>query len=247
MTLDEFGHEPDIVGAQRAAAAIRGSTDALREVWQQHRRWIAGVLLAHKPRDVDLEDLLQDVALSLVKRIGDLRDPAAVRPWLRQVAINAARASGRREQVRRPERRGLRIDAGDAASTLASGTGPTAARSLVGSINSEGREEGAHLLGLARGLPEGYAEPLILRCVRGMSYREIGRVLDLPETTVETRIARARRMVREMVALQAAGAPQRATSAIEAAPSSTADPQSRRDRRVASEPSKAPKRTGGEP
>jgi len=195
--LDEFGTEPDILGAQRAAAAMRGSTDALREVWQQHRRWIAGVLLAHKPRDVDLEDLLQDVALSLVKRIGDLRDPAAVRPWLRQVALNAARASGRRQQVRAPERLGLKLDAGDVASSIPGAP----SGSIVDSISTEGREEGARLLAMARRLPEGYAEPLILRSVRGMSYREIGRVLDMPETTVETRIARARRMVREMVAL----------------------------------------------
>lgn len=198
--MDEFGNPPDIVGAQRAADAIAGSTDALREVWQQHRRWVAGVLLAHKPRDVDLEDLLQDVALSLVKRIGDLRDPAAVRPWLRQIAINAARASGRREQVRRPERRGLRLASADASGTPYL---DPAAPSTASSITSEGHEEGARLLSLARQLPEGYAEPLILRCVRGMSYREIGRVLDLPETTVETRIARARRMVRELVALAA--------------------------------------------
>jgi DNA-directed RNA polymerase specialized sigma24 family protein len=31
-----------------------------------------------------------------------------------------------------------------------------------------------------------------------MSYREIGEVLNLPETTVETRIARARKMLREL-------------------------------------------------
>ena len=191
--MDEFGHEPDIVAEQRAAAAIRGSTEALREVWQQHRRWVAGVLLAHKPRDVDLEDLLQDVALSLVRRIGDLRDPASVRPWLRQIAINAARASGRRQQVRTPERRGLRLSEGGADLGMpadAAGADPT----------GQGREEGARLLALARRLPEGYAEPLILRAVRGMSYREIGRVMDLPDTTIETRIARARRMVRELMA-----------------------------------------------
>lgn len=199
--VDEFGIEPDILGAQRAADAMRGSTDALREVWQQHRRWIAGVLLAHKPRDIDLEDLLQDVALSLVKRIGDLRDPAAVRPWLRQVAINAARASGRRQRVRAPERRALRLTPSDPApADLSSSLAAGPAESLSG----EGREEGARLLETARRLPEGYAEPLILRCVRGMSYREIGRVLDLPETTVETRIARARRMVRELLAAQSA-------------------------------------------
>ena len=85
----------DLLDAQRASAAMRGDSGALRELWHQNRRWVAGVLLAHKPRTIDLEDLLQDVALSMVRRIEDLRDPAALRPWLRQVAINAARAAGR--------------------------------------------------------------------------------------------------------------------------------------------------------
>jgi RNA polymerase sigma-70 factor (ECF subfamily) len=129
----------------------------------------------------------------MVRRIGDLRDPAAVRPWLRQVALNVARASGRRQQVRTPERRSLRLTTADLADSVPE-------RSNEHPALADAAAEGARLLALARRLPEGYAEPLILRCVRGMSYREIGRVLDLPETTVETRIARARRMVRDLVA-----------------------------------------------
>ena len=44
-----------------------------------------------------------------------------------------------------------------------------------------------------------YREPLLLRCVRALSYQQISEVLDLPITTVETRLARARRMLREEV------------------------------------------------
>lgn len=51
---------------------------------------------------------------------------------------------------------------------------------------------------LAMQLPDGYREPLLMKAVQGMSYREIGEVLGLPETTVETRIARGRRMLREL-------------------------------------------------
>lgn len=53
-------------------------------------------------------------------------------------------------------------------------------------------------MALARDLPEGYREPLLMRCLKGMSYREIGEAMDLPETTIETRIARGRRMLREL-------------------------------------------------
>jgi DNA-directed RNA polymerase specialized sigma24 family protein len=50
---------------------------------------------------------------------------------------------------------------------------------------------------VAKELPDGYREPLLLKCVHGMSYREIGEVMGLPESTIETRIARGRRMLRE--------------------------------------------------
>ena len=49
----------------------------------------------------------------------------------------------------------------------------------------------------ALSLPLAYREPLMLRCVRAMSYQQISDVLDLPVTTIETRLARARRMLRE--------------------------------------------------
>src|SRR5262249_26837851 len=82
------------------AAAIRGDADAVRRVWLEKRRGGA-VLLAHKPREAELEDLLQDVAMTLVRTIGKLRDQAMLKPWLRTVAINAARASGRTAKRRR--------------------------------------------------------------------------------------------------------------------------------------------------
>jgi RNA polymerase sigma-70 factor (ECF subfamily) len=42
-----------------------------------------------------------------------------------------------------------------------------------------------------------YRDPLLLRCVRGLSQREIAGILDLPETTIETRLARGRRLLRD--------------------------------------------------
>lgn len=168
------------------AAAMRGDTEALRLLWQHHRRWVAAILLAHKPRDVDIEDLLQDVAMTMVTRIRELRDPSSFRPWLRMVAVNAARAQGRGSRRRRQRSAGF-----EAAQEAVAAPDPT------GAVRE--REEAQRLLTLTARLPDGYREPLLLRCVQGMSYREIGKVLDLPETTVETRIARGRRMLRGLL------------------------------------------------
>lgn len=167
----------------------RGAALVAQQIWRDHRRWIAAILLAHKPRDVELEDLLQTVAMQIVRHAESIRGGReSLKPWLRTVAINAARAAGRSTTARR---RNLRLVGGDAL---------RAAEAAIEDGAAEGRgalDRGRQLLALSERLPEKYREPLLLRCVRGMSYRQIGEVMGLPETTVETRIARGRKMLRE--------------------------------------------------
>lgn len=168
----------------QAERAIRGDSDAIRALWESHRRWVAAIVLAHMPRDAELEDLLQDVAMRVVKQIHRVRDPAVIRPWLRSVAINVARTAGRRQKVR------MRIvrPASDATLENAAADGPPPLATV---------EEGRRALAAAHRLRPEYREPLILQCVRGMSYRQIADTLGVPVTTIETRLARARRMLRE--------------------------------------------------
>ena len=47
------------------------------------------------------------------------------------------------------------------------------------------------------GLPVLYREPFVLRVLEGWSYEQIGEALRLPKDTVETRLVRARRLLRE--------------------------------------------------
>jgi len=162
----------------------------LIELWRQSRRWLAAILYAHKPRDVDLEDLMQDVATRLVQHrheLADPRDPAAVRPWLRTVAINVARSAGRRSRTRTGALPVLEYHA--------------AIRSRDAGIERHragetSRARGRRALEVAMTLPPTYREPLLLS-LRGLSQRQIAQVMDLPVTTVETRLIRARRMVRD--------------------------------------------------
>ncbi len=184
------GTETGTIGLD-VAAAVRGDADAVQRVWMDNRRWVAAVILAHKPRETELEDLLQDVAMTFVRTIGKLRDQATLKPWLRTVAINAARASGRTTKRRRRVM-GPRVEDISPGATVERG-GPSGADEVV-----EQAEQSGRLTSLAAKLPEGYREPLILKCVRGMSYRQIGELMGLPETTIETRIARGRRMLREL-------------------------------------------------
>lgn len=192
--------QDDRAGRRRLLARARaGDRAALEALWQAHRRWVAVVLLAHKPADVDLDDLMQDVAITLMTRLGDLRDDDGFRAWLRVVTVNAARAAARSAKVRRTHR--LSHDDGVAPGEVRSSgvaDATTLARRADGSHTSPRGEEGQRLLELAGRLPPEYGEPLLLKSLHEMSYRQIATLLDLPETTIETRITRGRRMLREL-------------------------------------------------
>lgn len=209
---EQIGPTDSADPAEPAFPPRRGAVLTLEQaatLWDRHRRLVATILLAHKPAEADLDDLMQDVASAVVAKLGTLADAGAFVPWLRTIAVNAARASGRRWTVRRRSlARGLDPHDGEALGRAGGGVQSDAAD------RSASREEGARLMGLAQDLPDGYREPLLLRVVHDLSYAQIGAILDLPETTVETRIARGRRMLRERAVAAAPAGPVSELSAV---------------------------------
>ena len=174
-------------GRQPGDGQEAGNRADLGGLWCTHRRWVAAVLLAHKSRQAGLDDLLQDVALAFVKRVHEVRDGRSLRPWLRSVAINAAKSAARRGQVRARSAEPLDACLPDPAAPGAED-------------RAELRERLRRVLEAAGRLPVRYSEPLLLKALDGLSQREIAETLGLSEPAVETRLARARRMLRERLA-----------------------------------------------
>jgi RNA polymerase sigma-70 factor (ECF subfamily) len=175
------------------AAAQSGDRQALERLWERHRRWVAAVLLLHKPRDVEVDDLLQEVAATLVAKVDTLRDPDTFPGWLRSVALNAARMAAR--GLRRRNAAVERFTRGEAVERSADRERRDIAHRTVAA-----RAAADQLRARFASLPAGYAEPLLLRLVHDLSYLQIAAIMDLPETTVENRIVRGRRMLREQAA-----------------------------------------------
>lgn len=173
--------DPSVATTSDQTTAPGAPAVDVARLWEENRRWVASLIAAHKPTSADLEDLLQDVAATLVARAHTIRDEGAARGWLRVVAVNAARAAGRRV-TRRGEHRRQVIDEGD----------PSLAAGLDPSEEAMERELRQRL----HALPPTYREPLMLRAVRGLPANVIGEVLGLSEAAVNTRLARARRMLR---------------------------------------------------
>jgi RNA polymerase sigma-70 factor (ECF subfamily) len=160
---------------------MAGDGEAVRSLWEEHRRWVAAVILAHKPAFEDLEDLLQEVAMTLIAKIDTLREETNLRAWLRTVAVNAARAAGRSGRYR--PRTELPDDLGAAGESIDDHAERDRVRRMLARIDQ---------------LPDTYREPLMLRAVKGLRSKQIADLLGVQPATVDTRIARARRMLREI-------------------------------------------------
>lgn len=181
-----MAHRPD---SHLAARAVAGEEDAWLALWAAHRRLVAAILLAHLPRGAELEDLLQEVALRAWQSIGTLEDPARWRSWLRAVAVNTCRSAARKARVRNV----VETHTDDRIEER---------RVLAGDDRQDSKDILDHVLVVIARLPDDYREPLVLRALDGLSQRQIADALGLAETTVETRLARARRLLRARLAAE---------------------------------------------
>ena len=124
------------------------------------------------------DDALQDTMLAVVRHLGSLREPLAVRGWARRIAVREARrrAHGGRELV---------VDAADLAG-VAAADDPFAAADVSTDVRSV----------LADLSPE-HRAVLVLRHVDGLSEQEVADVLDVAAGTVKSRTNRARASFKE--------------------------------------------------
>lgn len=159
--------------------------EELESLWLAHRGWVAAIILADRP-DADVDDLLQEVALAVVRDVGSLRDRGAFRSWLRAVTRNVLRMAGRRRQ-RASRETAVELDELPDPNSLDDGERGVAV------------ERVADTLALLGELPAHYREPLLLRSAQGRSTAEIAAILEVPVATVETRLVRARRRLRQLV------------------------------------------------
>jgi len=177
--LEASDPEQPIVEAVR-----QGDRKAFEELMRRHNGWIRGVVYGVLGERDGLDDVVQQVWTAVWRRIAELRDAGRWRPWVYRLSRNAALDAGRDATRRRRRNAALPGEPPTSAST-------TPDAELVGS------EQHREVLNAIQELPVLYREPFVLRHLQGWSYRQIAEVMDMPVDSVETRLVRARRMLRE--------------------------------------------------
>ena len=173
--------------AMLVCAARWGDKGALSELLMRNWAWLRGLVYSVVGNACETDDVLQDVCVRVLGRIDTLREPERFRPWL---AVLARRQALRYRQQR--SRRGIRLN-----DEWAEQQPDEKAEILTRNI--EQKEQCEQILGALRSLPEKYREVFMLQYAENLTYAQIAEILDVPVTTVQIRLVRARRMIYEKV------------------------------------------------
>jgi len=171
----------------RSAAA--GDADALNRLLMraQEVAWrFSTTVCGHAG---DAEDAMQEALIKTYRYVGQIREPAAFRPWLYRTVRNAC-LMGRRKKVGEPARLQSLDEVLPGQDDLTRPEAPDPGKDpeqLADNTRLRRRLRTA----LAR-LPGPYRAVVFLREMEGLSTREVAHVLGISEDNVKTRLHRAR-------------------------------------------------------
>jgi len=148
------------------------------EIYEQNVAFIYSIAYSYMHSREDAEDITEEAFVRLIEQARGFPENAQLRAWLaavtRNLCINELRRRKRRiRDERQPEELPLPAAHGRADSDLQS------------------------VMQAVQALPEKYRLPLLLFSIEGYSVRETADILKLNESTVRTRVARAREIIRK--------------------------------------------------
>ncbi len=169
---------------QLVERCLGGEQAAWNELIKTHTRRVYSICFRFTNRDSEAQDLTQEVFLRVFKSLGSFRSgEGSFSVWLTRLTRNLLVDHYRRTKHDRV------TDAIEDKLTVLEERGAQFSRTdgLV-----SGREAGELLQAALQKLSPELREAVILRDLQDMEYREIARVLDVPEGTVKSRLSRGR-------------------------------------------------------
>jgi RNA polymerase sigma-70 factor (ECF subfamily) len=155
---------------------LSGEHDRFARLYEMYAPLVHGILLARVPRG-EVDDLVQDIFLHALRKLGTLRNAAAFGPWIAMIARNRAMDFYRssRETVEVTEQM---------------------------AVEKTPNRTAHEVLDLIRELPDSYRETLVLRFVEGMTGPEIASRTGLTPASVRVNLHRGTKMLRERMGVK---------------------------------------------
>ncbi len=146
------------------------------DVFRRYAPYVGALVLRLVGRPADVDDVVQDVFIQAHRDLARLRDPAALRPWLRRITVRRARRWLRKRWVRRRDRE---TDVDAHTDLVDAGASP------------EERAEIARIYRMLDRMPRDERLVWVLRFVEGETLESIAELLGASVSTVQRRLRAA--------------------------------------------------------
>ena len=191
-----IGRPTDAALVVAARTSELSSGEPFAELMRRYQRMVYALALSLvRPDDVD--DVAQDAFLRAFRNLDLLADPAKFGVWLRRITFGVAI-----DHVRTDRARGRPV-ASVGGSGL-EGEGGEEMEAVDGALSPlqriEQNEVAAHVRAALERMPARYRVPLTLYHIDGLSQAKVARTLGVPEATVRSLVARARKKLARLLA-----------------------------------------------
>ena len=180
------------------ASSLAGDRSAFDQLVLRWDRKIQGAIYRLIGSEEEARDLCQEAFLKAYRGLGAFKGEARFSSWLYQIALNLCR-----DRMRR--RRGRTLVSLDALE--ADGQAPVLREEANALDLVEARDLQQRVKAAVLALADEQREVIVLKEYEGLTFQEIAEVLDLPVSTVKTRLYRGLDRLRERLVREGVGAP----------------------------------------
>ncbi len=157
--------------------ALTGDADAFGELVRRWERRIFALTYGMLGREEDARDATQETFLAAFRNLRGFRGEAKVSSWLHRIAVNQCITRQRRSKVR-----------GESALEDEQATSFATSPSYSPAHVAEGRQETAAVRRAINSLPIELRQIVVMKEFEELTFREIADALDLPLSTVKSRL-----------------------------------------------------------
>jgi len=170
--------------------AQAGDRQALGELLSRHRRAMLAIARAYFAAEADAEDAVQEGTTKVWQALGQLEDAQRFSGWVVRIMVNICLEVLRTRKDK--------VSLADFATSVQ--VFPRSGQEALTPAALASQHEHADLLRIAIGrLSEEHRVALMLRYSEDMSYEAIGAYLDVPLSTVRSRLFKAKRALGDML------------------------------------------------
>ena len=163
--------------------AVRaGKRDAFRKIVEQNERFITKVTVGMLNNTADAEDIAQETFLRFYRMMHQYKGESSLRTYLTKIAMNLSLNMLKKRKAEAWKNRELSDNW------------------LSDGVDSYKKLDDSALIEAAlTALPEEFRSVVVLRLVQGFSTKETAGLLDIPQGTVLSRLARGQQKLREII------------------------------------------------